>query len=184
MTFGPIASTLINRFGNRVVMVMGGFLCAISLLASSFATSLTTLFGTFSVIYGLGTCMATSPTMTIAPDYFDKHLSVAIGLMTAGSSVGTLVMAPLSQALISSIGWRNTFRCYIGTCLLSAVFCLFIKPLGPEKKTPDMLHRRPSALKRMVQDLQLWRNRVFIVWTLAITSVMFGFYIPYVHLVS
>ncbi|OWF53663.1 uncharacterized protein LOC110446130 [Mizuhopecten yessoensis] len=186
MTFGPVVAIMLKRWGNRRVMMAGACICAISVLASSFVVRLTQLFGTFSFLYGIGTCMCTQPTMTIGPTYFDKHLSVAIGLMTAGSSVGTLVMAPLSQCLIDNIGWRNTFRVFTGSCLCCALCGAFIVPLDEDTKRQAMTSESVdmSAFRRVLKELRLWKNRVFIVWTLAITSVMFGFYIPYVHLVS
>ncbi|KAK3097753.1 hypothetical protein FSP39_012826 [Pinctada imbricata] len=184
MTFGPVVSILVNRYGNRIVMFIGCVMCAISVLASSFVLNLDYLFGSFSLLYGVGACMAISPTMTIAPDYFDKYMTLAVGLMTAGSSVGTLIMAPLSQVLIDNIGWRNTFRCFTGTCLLSAACCCCIRPLDASVKRSAVEKIKKSPARKLMQELKLWKNRVFVVWTLAITCVMFGFYIPYVHLVS
>ncbi|XP_071133843.1 monocarboxylate transporter 12-like isoform X2 [Mytilus edulis] len=183
MTFGPIASMLVNRFGNRVVMVFGAFLCSASILTASFVHSIEMLFVTFSVFYGIGTCLCITPIMTIATQYFDKYLTIAVGIMTAGSSFGTLIYAPMSQAFIDAYGWRNTFRCYSGLCALSAICSLFIKPISNQKKT-DEQKLKQSPIRSIIQDLKLWKNRVFVIWTIAITLVMFGFYIPYVHLVA
>lgn len=184
MTFGPVASALVNRFGHRVVMITGGILCSIAVFGSSFVTELGQMFGSFSVIYGIGACMSISPTMTIAPNYFDKYMTLAVGLMTAGSSVGTLIMAPLSQTLIDAIGWRNTFRCFAGTCLFSAACCCLVRPLPSAAQAMPLETIKQSPAGKLMKELKLWKNRVFIVWTCAVTCVMFGYYIPYVHLVS
>nr|XP_034334461.1 uncharacterized protein LOC117691801 isoform X2 [Crassostrea gigas] len=184
MTFGPVASALVNRFGHRVVMITGGILCSVAVFGSSFVTELGQMFGSFSVIYGIGACMSISPTMTIAPNYFDKYMTLAVGLMTAGSSVGTLIMAPLSQALIDAIGWRNTFRCFAGTCLFSAACCCLVRPLPSAATETPLETIKQSPAGKLMKELKLWKNRVFIIWTCAVTCVMFGYYIPYVHLVS
>ncbi|XP_061195728.1 uncharacterized protein LOC133203949 isoform X2 [Saccostrea echinata] len=184
MTFGPVASILVNRFGHRVVMIAGGLLCAVAVFLSSFVTHLNQMFGSFSVLYGIGTCMSVSPTMTIAPKFFDKHMTLAVGLMTAGSSIGTLIMAPVSQTLIDAIGWRNTFRCFSGTCLFSAICCCLIRPLPSSEQETPLESIKQSPARKLMQELKLWKNRVFVVWTCAVTCVMFGYYIPYVHLVS
>ena len=184
MTFGPVTSALVNRFGHRIVMISGAILCAVAVFASSFVTQLSQMFGSFSVIYGIGACMSISPTMTIAPKYFDKYMTLAVGLMTAGSSVGTLVMAPLSQTLIDAIGWRNTFRCFAGTCLFSAACCCLVRPLPQAQQETPLETLKQSPARQLMRELKLWKNRVFIVWTCAVTCVMFGYYIPYVHLVS
>lgn len=127
--------------------------------------------------------MSISPTMTIAPNYFDKYMTLAVGLMTAGSSVGTLIMAPLSQALIDAIGWRNTFRCFAGTCLFSAACCCLVRPLPSAATETPLETIKQSPAGKLMKELKLWKNRVFIIWTCAVTCVMFGYYIPYVHLV-
>lgn len=183
MTFGPVACMLTKRVGNRIVMVIGGIMCSVSMLIASFVTTIEMMFVTFSILYGIGTCLCITPIMTIAPQYFDKYLTMAVGIITAGSSFGTLIYAPMSQVLIDSIGWRNTFRCYSGLCLISVIFSMFIKPLSTNKKD-GVQKLKQSPIRNLIQDLKLWKNRVFVVWTIAITLVMFGFYIPYVHLVS
>ncbi|KAL5010182.1 hypothetical protein ScPMuIL_012487 [Solemya velum] len=181
MTFGPVASFIQNRYSNRVCMTLGGIICAASILGTSFMETLPQIFITFSLFYGIGTCFSITPTMTIAQDYFDKNLTLAVGIMTAGSSVGTLLFAPLSQALVDAFGWRNTFRCYTATSLLTAALGCLIKPL--QKKSP-IQRLKQSPFKSLIQELKLWKNRVFVVWSLAITCVQFGYYIPYVHLIS
>ncbi|KAL5010815.1 hypothetical protein ScPMuIL_013120 [Solemya velum] len=181
MTFGPVASFIQNRYSNRVCMTLGGIICAASILGTSFMETLPQIFITFSLFYGIGTCFSITPTMTIAQDYFDKNLTLAVGIMTAGSSVGTLLFAPLSQALVDAFGWRNTFRCYSATSLLTAALSCLIKPL---QKKSHIQRLKESPLKSLMRELKLWKNRVFVVWTLAITCVMFGYYIPYVHLIS
>ncbi|ESO89208.1 hypothetical protein LOTGIDRAFT_83181, partial [Lottia gigantea] len=183
MFVGPVTGLTMKRFGHKFAMVLGGFLCSISLCASSFVQGIDQLFFTFSFIYGVGACMSITPTMTLGQDYFDKYLGVSVGIMTSGSSIGTLIMAPTTQTLIDALGWRNTFRVYAGTCLLTSILNLFIRPITNRKKTQsDEL--RTSPLRRLIAELALWKNRVFIVWTTGITLVMFGYYIPYVHLVS
>ena len=158
-------------------MMCGGLICGCSLLASSFSTSILMLFMTFSVTYGIGTCMTTSPTMTITADYFDRYLSIATGITVAGSSFGTLIMGPLSQLIIDISGWRTAFRIYAGLCISTVVFNSRIKPLS--KPSQGKIEGRS-----FIHDLQIWKNRVFVIWTVSIAMVMFGFYIPYVHLVS
>ncbi|XP_046560171.1 uncharacterized protein LOC124269203 [Haliotis rubra] len=183
MAVGPFVSMLVEKFGRRPVMMAGGTLCAVAILSSSFVTSFSTLFFSFSVIYGIGAGMAITPTMTIGQEYFDKYASISVGIMTAGSSTGTLITAPLAQALVRSIGWRNTFRFFSGTCTLTVLCNILIRPINGRQKTP-IQKIRASPLRRLMEELKLWKNRVFVVWTAAVTCVMFGYYIPYVHLVS
>ena len=176
MTFGPVTSMLVRRYGYSRVMTAGCTICAFSILISSFATSIIQLFAMFSVLYGIGTCMAIGPTMTIAPLFFDKHLFIATGITVSGSSFGTLIMGPLSQVIIDRWGWRTAFRVYAAMHVITIIMNSRIR----QPKNQSLMLKRKSSF---LYDLKIWKNRVFLVWTFSITLVMFGFYIPYVHLV-
>ena len=183
MTLAPVASSLINRFGKQKVAAAGSFICMISMISSSFVTSVHQLYGTFTFLFAFGCTLAYTPCMTISSDYFDKYLTQATGIMTAGTSTGTLVLSPIAQAIVSSYGWRNAFRFFGCTCLIG-VFCAYMfKPLQLRPRSSVQRIKTSMARERM-KDLQLWKNKVYIIWICSIFSVMFGYYIPYVHLVS
>ncbi|KAI0237666.1 Monocarboxylate transporter 13 [Lamellibrachia satsuma] len=219
MILGPLASMLINRWGSRPVVMAGCVICSFSLVVTSFATTVDAMYGTFTIIYGVGCCLAYTPTMCIAGDYFHTYMTLATGIMTSGSSIGTLVLSPLAQqhwhagtvtvgagallcsyvtsgssigtlvlsplaqTLITSIGWRQTFRIFAVMALLCVGCGWMFKPLYKKPKSPvDRI--KTSVARRLMSDLHLWKNKVFIIWSIAITCVMFGQYIPYVHLVA
>ncbi|XP_028608732.1 monocarboxylate transporter 6 isoform X2 [Grammomys surdaster] len=50
---GPLCSFLVNRFGCRVTMMLGGLLASLGMVASSFSGSLTQLFLSAGLITGL-----------------------------------------------------------------------------------------------------------------------------------
>ncbi len=185
MFCAPISSSIINKYGPHMSIMLGVIFCATSLFVSSFCNTLNALFGTYATLYGLGISMANTPTMCIAGDYFDKYLTVATGIMVAGSSTGTLVFSPTTQAVIDAFGWRNAFRGHGGLLLLVCLPCAFaMRPSNqPKPKTPTEYIKKSMA-RRLMSDLQLWKNKVFLVWVSAVTLAMFGYYIPYVHLVS
>ena len=99
MLCAPVSSSVINKHGSHVSVIIGCILCSISLFVSSTAGSISTLFGTYSLLYGLGIAFAYTPTMCIASDYFDKYLTAATGIMVAGSSTGTLVFSARVSSL-------------------------------------------------------------------------------------
>ncbi|XP_013401404.1 monocarboxylate transporter 10 [Lingula anatina] len=183
MALGPLSSAVINRYGNRISAMIGSIICSIALLISSFMPDVTWLFVTLSFLYGCGCCFAYTPTMCISGDYFEKYVALATGIMTAGSSVGTLILSPFTQLLVDSIGWRGAFRVFSGVVLIPLWSSYLFKPLEGSHKTPSQ-RIKTSLARRVIADLALWKNRVFIVWIAGIFLVMFGYYIPYVHLVS
>ena len=186
MLCAPIGSSVINKYGAHVSVVIGSILCSAGLFTSSTAQSISTLFATYSLLYGLGIAFAYTPTMCIASEYFDKYLTVATGIMVAGSATGTLMFSPITQAWIDNLGWRNAYRIHGGIILVFGQLCAYLmkpeaRPTPPH--TPAEFIKKSMA-RRLMNDLQLWKNKVFLIWVLAISLVMFGYYIPYVHLVS
>ena len=49
---GPIASILANRYGHRAIMIVGGFMSAVGILMSSFATDIYYLYFSYGIITG------------------------------------------------------------------------------------------------------------------------------------
>ena len=181
----PINSTFTKHCGHRIVGVTGAVICCVSLAVSSFMPNIYSMYASFGLLYGTGTCFVLNPTMTIAGDYFDKYMIVATGITVAGSCCGTLILSPVSQAMLSSIGWRNSFRVMSGLVLVGVWSGYMYKPLpsAPRVESPSKVMRK-SLAKSVVKELQLWKNKVFVLWILAISLAYFGYFVPYVHLVS
>ena len=69
------------------------------------------------------------------------------------------------------------FRFFSGTASLLFVAVWLFRPLAGRKvKNEETAH--PCV------DLNIWRNKSFIVWVLSISFFLFGYFIPFVHLVS
>jgi len=80
------------------------------LLLCSFATDLWHLCLAWGVVSRLGWGRARMAAITIIPLHFDKHMAFATGLAISGSGIGTLAFAPLFDALLTNVGWKETFR--------------------------------------------------------------------------
>lgn len=132
----PIAGTLFDRFGPRKIFPIAAILISIGALGSSQANEIwqfSLFFGVFAAV-GL-TLVGFTPMVTLASNWFVKWRATAVGLSTTGIQ-GAILMAPLVQFLISSLGWRNTFL------VLGVIVPVIIIPLS------QLLRSRP-------QDMQL-----------------------------
>lgn len=80
---------------------------------------------------GIGSSFLTLTTVTVVPAYFSgerfsPHVGKAQSVITSGSGVGCLVIPFLYNALIQSIGWRNTlWVCGCISFVTLLPFCLF-----------------------------------------------------------
>ncbi len=107
---GPFAGGFIDRYGPKLVMPIGAVLTAIALLWLSWSTKQWHFYLAFGVIAAVGSTMIhIVPLTTIVSHWFVRHRGTAIGIVTAGSGVGQLVLMPLLQYLIERIGWRNSY---------------------------------------------------------------------------
>ena len=82
--FGPITSGLSERYGCKVVAFLGGLLCFLGLLLTSFVTDLSKLYMTYGVLWGIGSSFCYFPTLTAPGEYFCQRLSLVNGIVTAG----------------------------------------------------------------------------------------------------
>ena len=67
----------------------------IGLVATSFANSLSLMYFTYGLVYGLGGCFICNSVYLIVGKYFNEKLSLAVGITAFGSSVGVLYTGPL-----------------------------------------------------------------------------------------
>lgn len=174
--FGPFTSALCNRFGCRVVAMIGGLISVAALFATSFVNSLVPIYLSYSFLWGLGSSMCYVPTFLIVNKYFDRHRSLANGVITAGSAVGALVMGPTINALLRGFGWRNTMRFLGGSaCFLFLGGLTYRAP--PVKKEIEL-----EMKNKKVIDLSVWKNKGFVVWAFALGIFNLGYFVPFVYL--
>jgi predicted MFS family arabinose efflux permease len=119
----PFAAALMERFGIRAVT-------AVALVLIGAGSALTVLVNqswqillTWGLLIGLGTgSMALVFAATVANTWFVKSRGLVIGILTAGSAAGQLVVLPFIAALAQSPGWRQA-------SLLIAAGALAVVPL-------------------------------------------------------
>jgi MFS family permease len=104
------AGILVSKVGHRPVMLIGGLLFGLGLVISSFATQIWLLFIGQSILLGIGTSFTFIPAISIVPQWFDKQMGVGVGICTAGSGIGGLIISPVIQAINDNLGWRWALR--------------------------------------------------------------------------
>ncbi|KAL1021028.1 hypothetical protein UPYG_G00007800 [Umbra pygmaea] len=106
---GPVSSILVNRYGSRPVVITGGLMVGISMVAASFGTTIIHLYLLVGVIGGFGLAFNLQPSLTIIGKYFQAKRPMANGLAMAGSPVFLFALSPLNQFLFDNFGWRGAF---------------------------------------------------------------------------
>jgi len=98
---------LSDRYGTRMVVLCGGALLGLGMVLASRASTLLEFQLLFGAIVGVASGSFYAPLTSTTTKWFTQHRSLAVALVSAGLSVGSTAMAPLSRWLISSYDWRT-----------------------------------------------------------------------------
>lgn len=123
--FAPIIGRLIDVVGPRRLMLIGAPLCGAAFVLLAFMTELWQWYvylGLSSLALGL---IAYIPAQALAVRWFDKRRAVALSLIGASVWMGQLLMLPLVQVIISTLGWEDAFI-YSGMLVVGAYIVAFI----------------------------------------------------------
>lgn len=132
---GPFVSALANRYGFRVVTILGSFVACISFVASAFAPSIEILCITYGFFGGIGFGLIYVPSVITTGFYFERWRALATGIAVCGSGIGTFLIAPLTTYLKDQYGWRGAVLIQAGLILNCAIFGALFRPLKPTKIT-------------------------------------------------
>lgn len=169
MFWGPLTGLLINRFGCRAVAMFGAALCSAGLLTTSFAKNLEFMYFSYGIVFGCGSSFAVLTCFVVVTNFFTKWRSLAVGISAGGLGSGGLVFGPSLEALMSAVGWRNTFKVLSGiTVIILFIVCVF----GPKEIKQDIVSkteciRMQDTPKRQIFDCSVWTNRRWAMITLA-----------------
>lgn len=194
---GPISSILVNKYGSRPVVMVGGVLCCLGMVSASFSTSVLELYLTIGFIGGLGLAFNLQPALTIIGKYFCKKRPMANGLAMAGSPVFLSTLAPFNQFLYNTYGWKGSFL-ILGAILLNAcVAGSLMRPIGPKQtKSKNKISARvlqPGVKKSRKKkstweiinkylDFSLFKHRGFLIYLSGNVIMFLGFFAPIIFL--
>ncbi|XP_017324068.1 monocarboxylate transporter 1b [Ictalurus punctatus] len=188
---GPISSILVNKYGSRPVILVGGCLASTGLIAASFCNTVVELYFCVGVIGGLGLAFNLNPALTMIGKYFYKKRPIANGIAMAGSPVFLSTLAPLNSWLYDQFGWRGSFLILGGALLNCCVAGSLMRPIGPKPQPkPDVQEggtkrqERKTVLQTINSfiDLTLFMHRGFLLYLLGNVIMFFGLFAPLVFL--
>ena len=77
---GPLTSSLINRFGSRIVCIAGGLLTGAGFALSLLSQNVSHMIALYGFMAGSGLGLMYVPTIISVNYYFDKKRSIANGI--------------------------------------------------------------------------------------------------------
>jgi MFS family permease len=120
-TAAPIAGWIVDRFGLRILTMIGITASALATASASQATELWHLYAGLGVVMGFGSASLSGVlSSSLLGRWFPANrLGVPLAVSWSASGVGAMATFPLAQHLIATEGWRYT---YIVFAVASAAF--------------------------------------------------------------
>ncbi|MFT4181076.1 MAG: MFS transporter, partial [Rhizobium sp.] len=96
-----------DRFGPRIVVLIGALLLGLALVLASRAVSLLQFQLTYGILVGLAASAFFAPMIAATTAWFDEHRSLAVSLVSAGMGVAPMTVSPFARWLISAYDWQT-----------------------------------------------------------------------------
>jgi MFS family permease len=142
LCMGPASffwGALSDRFGTRAVVLSGGALSGLGLVAASQAGTVGEFQILFGIIIGVAAGSYYAPLTATATRWFIQHRSLAVALISAGFAIGSMTISPFARWLIDGYGWRSAML------TLGALSWLFIIPTALLVRKPPLPPRAAGA---------------------------------------
>jgi MFS family permease len=117
----PLAGWILDRFGLRVLTVIGMSAAALATASASQAGALWHLYLGLGLVMGFGgSSLSGILSSSLISKWFPaRRLGVALAVAWSASGVGAIVIFPLAQHMIAQSGWRHA---YLVFSLVSTAF--------------------------------------------------------------
>jgi MFS family permease len=129
---GPFAGSMVDRFGPRIVLLVGSLTLGVGFFLSSLIHSWWEFYIFFGVVTAAGVgLIGWVPNTTVIQQWFREKRGLPMGIISSGIGVGIFVCVPLIQHLIDRVGWRMTYRImalFIPLIIILMVIAFLKKP--------------------------------------------------------
>lgn len=155
-----------DRLGPKWVVFVGGLFFGLGFFASGFASSIGILVITYGLGCGLGMGMVYGCTVNNSVKFFPDKRGLIGGIATATYGLSSVIIPPIANSLIDSVGVIGTFRIFgfiftLGICI--AAFFIEKCPAGfiPEGWRPELVETKKGAVRNknwreMLKDINFY----------------------------
>ncbi len=181
---------LADKYGAKIIMVFCGFMMGFGLVLTSQISQLWQFFISYSLIEAIGLSGTFGIATAMTARWFTRNRGFALGIVSAGIGIGTLIIVPGSDRLIKAVAWPQAFLFSgIAAAAIMMIAALFLRP-APPQGTPagDQLTAENGAAAVTREDMfeltvgQALRTRHMWIMMAAFMSIIFCTQLLIVHL--
>ena len=189
-----VSSILSDRIGIRPTAMTGAVLATIGLVSSMFVKQMELLYLTYGLFLGIGSSMVYSPSLVILGHYFKDRMGLVNGIVSFGSSIFTIGLTRILPFLLRVAGIKYTFLFLGGLHFMLIFFSFSWKPLFHKEENIARLTLSTESVyehcnncctwTKKFLNIKIWRNKAYVVWVGSLGVALFGYFVPFFHLVS
>lgn len=169
----PYVGKLIDQFGVRNILSFSILIVGLTTICTFFVTSPWQLMILYGVIGSVGFGGASNVAGSLAvSNWFHEKKGFALGLMSAGTAAGQLLLVPFSIFLIEALGWKQTVL-WLGLFLTVIIFPLLLVFLRAtpadkgvnaygEKESVQGKNEKEEMVREKFSIFQLFKTRKFL----------------------
>jgi len=157
----PLVGGLVDRFGTRRMVLLGGCLLTIGLLGSAFATSLWQVVVLYGVVMTLGAnCISMVVFAPLISRLFVARRGMAMSMLQSANGFGRAISVPIAQLMVSDVGWRTAYLLQAGVmaALILPLAALFrgaeLSPIA--KANADNSTQRDWSVGEAIRTRHFW----------------------------
>lgn len=178
----PIFGGHVDRHGARRLMTIGGLASGLVYIALAYiGDNVLVFYLLVGVIGSFSMMLAGGFVSTAVSNWFVEKRGRAIGIVSVGSPLGGIVLAPLSGLLIPVVGWRMVWMMYgVLAVILVSIPAFLVVKRRPEDigLYPDGAREPPRVSGEAATAAGEW-TRVAAMKTSAFWLIVFGFALNY-----
>jgi MFS family permease len=179
--FALVSAYLFDGVGIRALILVGGLLEAVGAAGMIFASE-PKEFYFLRFCMGVGKVVIVTPIPAMAARLFPRRPGLAIAITFCGWHVGGLIMAPLTQKLIATFGWRQALV-WMSIIMVVGIIVAACMLGDPRRREVAHVTSKASAVDRS-GALDNGASRLHIAALIAIALSTIAFYLCYTGLLG
>ncbi|MDO4623675.1 MAG: MFS transporter, partial [Eubacteriales bacterium] len=126
-----------DKFGPKVVLLVGGLMFSAGMILSGFATSVGFLILTYGIIGGLGIGMAYGCNISSCVKFFPDKRGLIGGVTTAVYGFSSVILPPIVEKIVANSSVATAFKSIGIAFAVVMILCSLVVEKCPEGFAPD-----------------------------------------------
>lgn len=131
---GFIAGKLNDKYGPRITLLISIITYSIGYLLMFTVNAPWQIYLYYGIIAGTGFGFCVVPILSTVSHWFVKKRGIALGIAASGVGMGTLLIAPFTQFIVTRFGWRTSFVILAGILVIIGLPISRLMRLNPAEK--------------------------------------------------